>query len=86
MADARSLLRAKKATTVPKVDSPHATYTASGELKCVLCAVKGSSKLFKPQSVEAHKLIWFATGPARPFSDAMDGTHLVQAAQGLARP
>lgn len=41
MADARSLLRAKKATTVPKVDSPHATYTATGELKCVLCAVKG---------------------------------------------
>lgn len=44
MADARSLLRAKKATQAPRIDSPHATYTAAGELKCVLCAAKGPSR------------------------------------------
>jgi hypothetical protein len=65
MADARSLLRAKKATTVPKVDSPHATYTATGELKCVLCAVKG--ELPPPPVCRMLKLMVETDGDSRPL-------------------
>ena len=37
--DARSLLRAKKADV--RINHPYATYTASGQLRCSICAVPG---------------------------------------------
>ncbi|WOO82164.1 Zinc finger protein [Vanrija pseudolonga] len=35
--DAKSLLRARKATA--RVEHPHASYTAAGQLRCAICAV-----------------------------------------------
>jgi len=39
--DARSLLRAKKAEA--RIEHPHATYTATGVLRCSICAIPGMS-------------------------------------------
>ncbi|KAK4687382.1 hypothetical protein P7C73_g2740, partial [Tremellales sp. Uapishka_1] len=39
--DAKSLLRAQRATT--KIEHPYATYTQAGQLKCSICAVPGKS-------------------------------------------
>ncbi|TXT12995.1 hypothetical protein VHUM_01396 [Vanrija humicola] len=36
--DAKSLLRARKATTA-RIEHPHASYTAAGQLRCAICAV-----------------------------------------------
>jgi hypothetical protein len=38
--DARSLLRAKKAEG--RIEHPHATYTAAGQLRCSICAIPGT--------------------------------------------
>lgn len=37
--DAKALLRAQKAGA--KVQHPHASYSAAGQLRCVVCAVPG---------------------------------------------
>ena len=39
--DAKSLLRAQKAQA--KIEHPYASYSASGVLKCSICAVPGTS-------------------------------------------
>jgi hypothetical protein len=39
--DARSLLRAKKAES--RIDHPYAAYSATGQLRCSICAIPGMS-------------------------------------------
>lgn len=85
MSDARSLLRAKKATAMPKVDSPYATYR-EGELRCLLCAVKGNLTLIAVSPIFIVVLtdvfVWVGLSA---LSSPMDGPRLIQAAPRLTR-
>jgi len=58
--DAKSLLRAKKATA--RVEHPYASYNAAGVLRCSICAVPGEYALLLPSTVWA----WFNARLRKP--------------------